>query len=143
MDIKQIPLEVLEQELERRLSERKQEQETRAMQAGMAFGVDGYNDAMGYDMSAPGPCGHHCPSDCPTCRPRPLRCQVPSCDGYDLGDDDDCGACAAYRLVQKGQARLPTINRRGVLEATESYIVLKDKSLVCLSCGNNCCGECG
>ena len=38
-----------------------------AMQQGMAFGTDGYNDAMGYDLSAPEPCGHHCGSDCPRC----------------------------------------------------------------------------
>jgi hypothetical protein len=38
-----------------------------AMQQGMAFGTDGYNDAMGYDISTPEPCGHHCGSDCPRC----------------------------------------------------------------------------
>ena len=38
-----------------------------AMQQGMAFGTDGYNDAMGYDLSTPEPCGHHCGSDCPRC----------------------------------------------------------------------------
>ena len=32
----------------------------RAMQEGMAHGVDAYNDAMGYDLSSPEPCGHHC-----------------------------------------------------------------------------------
>lgn len=38
-----------------------------AMQQGMAFGTDGYNDAMGYDLSTPEPCGHHCGSNCPRC----------------------------------------------------------------------------
>lgn len=38
-----------------------------AMQQGMAFGVDAYNEAMGYDTSSPGPCGHHCDSNCPRC----------------------------------------------------------------------------
>ena len=38
-----------------------------AMQQGMAFGTDGYNDAMGYDLSTPEPCGHHCGSGCPRC----------------------------------------------------------------------------
>lgn len=38
-----------------------------AMQQGMAFGTDGYNEAKGYDLSTPEPCGHHCGSDCPRC----------------------------------------------------------------------------
>jgi hypothetical protein len=38
-----------------------------AMQAGMAFGVQGYNEAMGSDSETPEPCGHHCHSDCPRC----------------------------------------------------------------------------
>jgi len=40
--------------------------EERALLAGMAFGVDGYNDARGWGDCAPGPCGHHC-RDCPRC----------------------------------------------------------------------------
>lgn len=39
----------------------------RATQAGMEGGVQAYNDAMGYDLTAPDPCGHHCGSDCPRC----------------------------------------------------------------------------
>ena len=38
-----------------------------AILAGMEFGVDAYNERMGYDLSAPEPCGHHCHSDCPYC----------------------------------------------------------------------------
>ncbi len=38
-----------------------------AMEAGMAGGTDAYNETMGWDTSAPEPCGHHCPSDCPRC----------------------------------------------------------------------------
>lgn len=37
-----------------------------AQLAGMAFGVDGYNDAHGWGDCDPGPCGHHC-RDCPRC----------------------------------------------------------------------------
>ncbi|MDP6940201.1 MAG: hypothetical protein QF848_15360 [Planctomycetota bacterium] len=37
-----------------------------AMQAGMEFGIQGYNDVMGYDSYTPEPCGHHC-RDCPRC----------------------------------------------------------------------------
>jgi hypothetical protein len=43
------------------------EREERAMQAGMAGGVDAYNEARGYYVDSPEPCGHHCPSDCPRC----------------------------------------------------------------------------
>jgi hypothetical protein len=43
------------------------ERATAARQAGMAFGVQGYNDALGYDTQPPEPCGHHCDSDCPRC----------------------------------------------------------------------------
>ena len=42
------------------------EAEDYARQAGMAFGIQGYNDAMGYDLQGPGPCGQHC-NDCPRC----------------------------------------------------------------------------
>ena len=38
-----------------------------ANQAGMVYGVHGYNDWKGYDLSAPDPCGHHCGSDCHRC----------------------------------------------------------------------------
>lgn len=38
-----------------------------AQQEGMLHGVDAYNEVMGYDTSAPEPCGHHCPSNCPRC----------------------------------------------------------------------------
>ena len=31
-----------------------------AMEQGMLHGVHAYNSAMGYDLSAPEPCGHHC-----------------------------------------------------------------------------------
>lgn len=37
-----------------------------AMMAGMEFGIQGYNDVMGYDSYTPEPCGHHC-RDCPHC----------------------------------------------------------------------------
>ncbi len=43
---------------------RKREQ---ANEAGMAHGVRGYNDAMGYDLGSPDPCGHQCGWDCPRC----------------------------------------------------------------------------
>lgn len=45
------------------------EEEVREManEAGMLHGADAYNEAMGWDTSAPEPCGHHCPSDCPRC----------------------------------------------------------------------------
>lgn len=36
-------------------------------QSGMAFGIDGYNEAMGYDLQSPDPCGHQCSWDCPIC----------------------------------------------------------------------------
>jgi hypothetical protein len=38
-----------------------------AILAGMEFGMDAYNERMGYDLSAPEPCGHHCSYDCPRC----------------------------------------------------------------------------
>jgi len=38
-----------------------------AMEAGMLHGVNAYNEAMGWDVSFPEPCGHHCQSDCPRC----------------------------------------------------------------------------
>lgn len=37
-----------------------------ARQAGMEFGVAGFNDVMGWGDWNPGPCGHHC-RDCPRC----------------------------------------------------------------------------
>ena len=43
------------------LNERRKEM---AVEAGMLHGVDAYNDAMGYDLSAPEECGHHCPPSC-------------------------------------------------------------------------------
>ena len=36
-------------------------------EAGMAHGVHAFNEARGYDTTAPDPCGHHCGSDCPRC----------------------------------------------------------------------------
>jgi len=36
------------------------ERHTAARQTGMASGVQGYNDAMGWDTAPPIPCGHHC-----------------------------------------------------------------------------------
>lgn len=41
--------------------------EESAMEAGMAFGVRGYNEVRGYDSYTPEPCGHHCDWDCPQC----------------------------------------------------------------------------
>ncbi len=41
--------------------------EEQANQAGMAYGAHGYNDYKGYDLTAPGPCGHHCGADCRRC----------------------------------------------------------------------------
>ena len=41
-----------------------------AMEAGMGLGVDAYNDMMGQSTGSPGPCGHHCGSDCPRCGER-------------------------------------------------------------------------
>lgn len=41
-----------------------------AMQQGMAFGTDGYNEAKGYYLGSPEPCGHHCHSSCPRCGDR-------------------------------------------------------------------------
>ena len=38
-----------------------------AREEGMLHGVEAYNDAMGYSLAAPGPCGHHCDSYCPRC----------------------------------------------------------------------------
>ncbi len=38
-----------------------------AMQAGMAHGTQGYNEARGWDTTEPEPCGHHCDSSCPRC----------------------------------------------------------------------------
>jgi len=44
------------------------ERETAARMAGMALGLAGYNDAMGYDTSPPIRCGHHCyHSGCSRC----------------------------------------------------------------------------
>lgn len=34
--------------------------EEAAQLAGMAHGTAGYNEAMGWDTTAPEPCGHHC-----------------------------------------------------------------------------------
>ena len=39
----------------------------RAAQIGMTFGAGGANDARGWGSYSPGPCGHHCPWNCPTC----------------------------------------------------------------------------
>lgn len=47
----------------------------------MEFGVDGLNEARGYDTSEPEPCGHHCGSDCP-------RCGDGDDDSEWCGDDD-------------------------------------------------------
>ena len=41
--------------------------EESSMEAGMAFGVQGYNEVRGYDSYTPEPCGHHCDWDCPQC----------------------------------------------------------------------------
>lgn len=38
-----------------------------AQLAGMAHGVDAYNEAMGWDTSSPEPCGHHCVGAYPPC----------------------------------------------------------------------------
>ena len=38
--------------------------------AGMTHGVAGRNEAAGYDLTPPEPCGHHCPWDCPRCGER-------------------------------------------------------------------------
>jgi hypothetical protein len=46
---------------------REEEKRERAYEAGMLYGVEAYNDAMGYSLAAPEPCGHHCMSDCPRC----------------------------------------------------------------------------
>ena len=41
-----------------------------AMEAGMGMGIDAYNDMLGQGGGDPGPCGHHCHSDCPRCGER-------------------------------------------------------------------------
>jgi len=38
-----------------------------AQLAGMAHGVDAYNEAMGWDTSSPESCGHHCVGAYPPC----------------------------------------------------------------------------
>ena len=38
-----------------------------AQLAGMAHGVEAYNEAMGCDTSSPEPCGHHCVGAYPPC----------------------------------------------------------------------------
>ena len=38
-----------------------------AQLAGMAHGVEAYNEAMGWDTSSPEPCGHHCVGAYPPC----------------------------------------------------------------------------
>ena len=40
---------------------------THGVQIGMTFGADALNDARGWGSYSPGPCGHHCPWNCPSC----------------------------------------------------------------------------
>jgi hypothetical protein len=43
--------------------------EEQAMESGMAFGIQAYNEIRGYDSYTPEPCGrcYHCGSDCSRC----------------------------------------------------------------------------
>ena len=47
--------------------ERNYDASDHAEQIGMAFGAAAQNDARGWGSYDPGPCGHHCPWNCPSC----------------------------------------------------------------------------
>lgn len=62
-----------------------------AEQIGMAFGAAAQNDARGWGSYDPGPCGHHCPWNCPSCGEYAPTPQNDAVEPPVVHDDDGWG----------------------------------------------------